>query len=324
MPFLNRGPAGDGWRLTSEVDLRQLAPREVKFWAKAYFRVLTEFRYADPRTLDPANGGAAPSGDLAVPAEVEKTDLASVPPFLWGVLSSYGSHTMPALLHDRLCNVAESQRPGGAGLRRWADKHFRRMLRDEARAGIATRWAMWAAVRLFSFIPLALVALAWIISGYAWLAWSVLGDAAPSWPAWSTLALTVLVLLLAVVRSVEEPRLRFTEGGSSDGSPRRFRALATASFLGAAVIAFLVAPLFAPVVVVTLAVRFTLLLVDFLLWLLVVPLRWLGGYPSVQEALTSPGDDGVAPSFSGFSPKGAAVSLVTEPRPVLGTVFPRP
>jgi hypothetical protein len=321
MPFLNRPSSGGPWALTSEVDLRQLAPEQVKFWAKAYFCVLAEFRYADPRTMDPSNGGPQPRPELAVPAR-DRTDLASVPPFLWGVLSSYGSHTMPALLHDRLCNVAKTQGRGGAGLRRWADKLFRRMLRDEARAGIATRWAMWAAVRLFSFVLLAVVALVWIVSSYGWLTWTVLGGSPPGWLGWSALASAALTVVLAVARSFEEPELRFTEG-EGDASPRRLTVLAAGSLLGAAVVAFLATPLFAPVVVVTLAVRFTLLLADFVLWLLVVPLTWLRGYPSVQEALTSPGDE-VAPSFTGFSPKGAVASVVTEPRPVLGTVFPRP
>lgn len=89
----------------------------------------------------PAHGGS------------ESTDLASVPPWLWGVIASFGRHTMPALVHDRLClEAAEFAEAGdreeAARLRWEADWLFRVGL-DEEEVPWAQRWVMWAAVRLF-------------------------------------------------------------------------------------------------------------------------------------------------------------------------------
>ncbi|MGY1815294.1 DUF1353 domain-containing protein [Blastococcus sp. SYSU D00820] len=312
MPFLQQDPDG-GWRETREVDLRQLAPVPVRFWARTEFRVLTGFRYAYPGR--PPARVRPPDAALEVRAG-DTTDLASVPPFLWGVLSSYGSHTMPALLHDRLCAVAERQELGGPALRRWADALFRRMLRDEARAGIATRWAMWSGIRLFSFPPLGVVALAWAAAVHGWWAWTAWAGPAPRWPAIAAVALTALTVLLAVVRAVEPP-LRF-DAAAGPAAPRSFRPPAAGSLLGAALVALPAVPLFAPVVAVTLAVRGLLLAADLLLRLLVVPLSGLAGAyrrarpaPDAGAGRVSRGDDVVQ-------------AVMDEPWPVAGTVFPRP
>jgi hypothetical protein len=88
------------------VDLQQTRPLK----RKITFKVLTDFGY----TIQPADSirrapnVAPPWWDLkSIDYFVAKgidTDLASVPPFLWGVIASYGHHTLPAILHDVLCD----------------------------------------------------------------------------------------------------------------------------------------------------------------------------------------------------------------------------
>ncbi len=92
-----------------------------------------------------------PPDPLDVVAAGSPTDLASIPPFLWGFIPSYGSHTMSAVLHDVQCDGAlrAPTRAHGAWLRRRADGLFRRTLREDAKVGGVTHWIMWAAVRLF-------------------------------------------------------------------------------------------------------------------------------------------------------------------------------
>lgn len=54
-----------------------------------------------------------------------QTDLASVPPFLWGFIASYGRQTAPALLHDRLSAEARRGDPATRiDRRRVADRLF--------------------------------------------------------------------------------------------------------------------------------------------------------------------------------------------------------
>ncbi|MEO6943323.1 MAG: DUF1353 domain-containing protein [Lacisediminihabitans sp.] len=54
-----------------------------------------------------------------------QTDLASVPPFLWGLVASYGRQTAPALLHDHLSDEARHGDPATRiARRRVADRLF--------------------------------------------------------------------------------------------------------------------------------------------------------------------------------------------------------
>src|SRR6185312_2248520 len=53
-----------------------------------------------------------PAHDPELPAVGDnQTDLASVPPFLWGLVASYGRQTAAALLHDHLSDVARHGDP---------------------------------------------------------------------------------------------------------------------------------------------------------------------------------------------------------------------
>lgn len=107
------------------------------------FRLQTAFRFVD--TVEPSLWTIhAHHGD-------EKTDLASSPPWLWGLTASYGKQLLPALLHDQRDAEATAtfQRDRGRGYdeRRQADLQFRRALTIQnvplLRAGM-----FWSAVTL--------------------------------------------------------------------------------------------------------------------------------------------------------------------------------
>lgn len=113
------------------------------------FRLLTDFTYTLPAAAAERIGNAAwftlPSGaglEVEVPAgptdpqnadsSAGITDLATVPPLLWGLVASYGQHTLAAILHDYLCRVADTfQDPEDWWKRRrTADEVFWQALRD--------------------------------------------------------------------------------------------------------------------------------------------------------------------------------------------------
>ncbi|MDQ1730055.1 MAG: hypothetical protein QOK10_214 [Pseudonocardiales bacterium] len=118
------------------------------------FRLLTPFTYMP---LD----GSAPVDVLAYDprTQVGVTDLASVPPLLWGLLPSYGRQLRAALLHDQLCAAADvlklEDRKQSYLDRRRADGLFLMAMRDpgdrspaeaSARVPWARSWIFWTAV----------------------------------------------------------------------------------------------------------------------------------------------------------------------------------
>jgi hypothetical protein len=112
------------------------------------FQLLTPFRYHHPDTgID--YDVPAQSGDAMLPGH--HTDLASVPSLLWGLCAPYGRQTLPALLHDHLCDDTIGQ-PKDEALRRRnvADAAFRVAL-DEQGVPAIRRWLMFVAVRMQAF-----------------------------------------------------------------------------------------------------------------------------------------------------------------------------
>lgn len=89
---------------------------------------------------DPADGSV-----VVVPPGT-RTDLASVPPFLWGLVASYGRQTLPAILHDHLSDLATDFRDA-----READARFQRALRERGVPDVRAA-AMWAAVGIASWV----------------------------------------------------------------------------------------------------------------------------------------------------------------------------
>src|SRR4029079_10454605 len=77
-----------------------------------------DFELRTPFAYQPSSGPA-----IEVPTHpnefAESTDLASVPPLLWGLLPSYGRQLRAALLHDHLCDTAKNYSE-----RRTADQMF--------------------------------------------------------------------------------------------------------------------------------------------------------------------------------------------------------
>ena len=90
-----------------------------------------------------------PAHDLGAPAvhPGNATDLASVPPFLWGLTSNSGRQTLPAILHDSLSVAADETPRSSLERRRRADDAFRIALME---AGVTDLRAgtMWSAVGL--------------------------------------------------------------------------------------------------------------------------------------------------------------------------------
>jgi len=106
--------------------------------------------------IDPRNGSRTdiPAHDLSRPATDphNSTDLASVPPFLWGLVASYGHQTLPAILHDALSDRADEAAPADRfAIRRAADDAFRVALHE---SGVTTLRAttMWAAVSIQRYL----------------------------------------------------------------------------------------------------------------------------------------------------------------------------
>ena len=76
------------------------------------------------------------------------TDIATSPRAVTAFVPRTGLYTGPAIVHDRLCEIAHGLWPDRPYVsRRDADGIFRRMLREE-RVPFPRRWTMWAAVRL--------------------------------------------------------------------------------------------------------------------------------------------------------------------------------
>lgn len=106
--------------------------------------------------IDPSDGARYPVArhdpDRPPTDPGNGTDLASVPPFLWGLVASYGRQTLPAILHDRLIGQIPAEAPPRERMRRRRelDAVFRRALLDAGVPGLRAR-TMWAAVRLQAY-----------------------------------------------------------------------------------------------------------------------------------------------------------------------------
>jgi Protein of unknown function (DUF1353) len=157
--------------------------------------------------------GVEPVRQVVVPPSTGgKTDLASVPSFMWWLIASYGNHTRAALLHDSLY-VDSGVAPVP---RKTADRLFLTALREpEQKTGVFRHWLMWAAVSAFGNmrrilgVLFALQVLAiWIlvIGGIAW-------EWGPSLSWWEILlALAALVVFLLVSGTGWRAGVDFTGG----------------------------------------------------------------------------------------------------------------
>ena len=273
MPFLDRsdGTPDERWFLKTEVGLRQLPRQPGALWGRGgrvRFSVLDDFGYVsalEPLGRDdgppPREFYTGPDPERLVNRE-DPTDLASVPSVMWGIVASYGDHTMPALMHDTLCVKADKAEPRSRGrrLRREADQLFRTMLKNDAGVGIGTRWLMWAAVRLFALkrvgIPAAVFAAtapAALLVRTDVLPSSLVPDWAPGWLLVVSIVAAALLLVAAVWASLED---------------NGFSAVALGGLVGATVIATFAVPPLAPALALTIVTLLAMRLFDFLLFCL--------------------------------------------------------
>ena len=123
---------------------------ELRSISRVDFELRTAFAY------QPAYGPA-----IEIPTHpnefANSTDLASVPPLLWGLLPSYGRQLRAALLHDRLCDLVNQEPDARKAyrVRRAADDLFREAMRDRGdgspedmakRVGWFRGWLFWTGV----------------------------------------------------------------------------------------------------------------------------------------------------------------------------------
>jgi len=103
------------------------------------------------------------SGHMIEVHKLFETDGASVPRIFWALLPTWGKYSRAAVVHDYLYNeLREGTEPHPeAPTRQRADAIFLEAM-AVCGVGLLTRWAMWAAVRLFGFLALqAARAVAW-------------------------------------------------------------------------------------------------------------------------------------------------------------------
>lgn len=159
----------------------------------ASFELRAAIVYLDPvsgrRYRAPARGeGPDPHG---------VSDLASVPPPLWGFIASYGRQSAPALVHDARSRVADElgDRRAALAQRREDDLVFRRALREQG-VPLLRAWLMWAWVsadreRTFGGAAGRLLVAQAVLGGLVLLAASALalwpGLAHPAWIALAAL-----------------------------------------------------------------------------------------------------------------------------------------
>ena len=132
------------------------------------------------------------------PRQDNPTDLASVPKFLRWFESSYGRHTLAAILHDELIVTAAN----GGELRSdtLADRFFREMLRA---AGVQwlKRWIMWAAVALRTRWAAGgwrrLSVLVWLVLALGGIA-SFVAAVGTLWPGWDPPIATPVLWVVAL------------------------------------------------------------------------------------------------------------------------------
>ncbi|MCB0891558.1 MAG: DUF1353 domain-containing protein [Propionibacteriaceae bacterium] len=208
MPYVL--PAGSN-PATTAVQLRLDTPR--------LFSLMTPFWYAPERPLPAGLDAALPATAPDPPDDSARwlkvgderrpplTDLASVPGVLWGLIASYGRHTLAVLVHDRLSAYADEGAEGERFVRQTAaDEVFFQALRDPGRPDFRAPWfrslVLWAGVSAArywrfnrpGFVALAGATLGLWLAGW-WLAQSIAGPAQP-------LAAAVLLVVSLVVLGV--------------------------------------------------------------------------------------------------------------------------
>lgn len=133
------------------------------------------------------------------PSTENPTDLASIPRYMRWFESSYGAHTLAAIIHDNL--IVDQPNNGALHSDTLSDRFFREMMKT---AGVPwlKRWIIWAAVALRSRWAAGgtrrFSVLVWIILATAGIASFVWGAGAALFD-WSSPADAWLLLLIALL-----------------------------------------------------------------------------------------------------------------------------
>ena len=130
-----------------QIDAKQfIVTRRFRFSDGAVQTMLVDRLTRDGKSPDDALRAVEDARTFS-PTEENPTDLASIPPFMRWFVSSYGPHTLAAIIHDNL--IVDEPNSGPLGSDTLSDRFFREMMRC---AGVPylRRWIMWAAVAMRS------------------------------------------------------------------------------------------------------------------------------------------------------------------------------
>jgi len=132
----------DGKRL-DRIQLVQRAP--------GTFQLAEPFSYLEPGRPE-SERITIRAHDQSQPAKgANASDLASIPPFLWGLISNHGRHTASALMHDQLWwECLDPDRSAWIARRREADRVFRVSLREGNSSAVRTA-ILWSSVSIERF-----------------------------------------------------------------------------------------------------------------------------------------------------------------------------
>jgi hypothetical protein len=130
-----------------QIDKKQFwVTKPFRFSEESVVRMLTERLIRDGMGPDEARD-AVDDARTFTPTEENPTDLASIPRYMRWFESSYGAHTLAAIIHDDL--IVDKPNGGPLGSDTLSDRFFREMMKA---AGVPwlKRWIMWSAVALRS------------------------------------------------------------------------------------------------------------------------------------------------------------------------------
>lgn len=182
-----------------QIDRNQFhVTKPFRFTESTVETMLVDRLVRDGRTQEEARSAVEDARAFA-PRTENPTDLASIPRYMRWFESSYGVHTLAAIIHDDL--IVDKPNDGPLRSDTLSDAFFREMMRS---AGVPwlKRWIMWAAVALRS---------RWAVGGtrrasvVTWLVLSVVGIGSLGWAAgsavfdWSRPASTLLLLAVGLL-----------------------------------------------------------------------------------------------------------------------------
>ncbi len=130
-----------------QIDKKQFAAtRPFRFSDERVVKLLTDRLIRDGYSADDARA-AVDDARTFTPSTENPTDLASIPRYMRWFESSYGLHTLAAIIHDDL--IVKEPNKGPLHSDTLSDRFFREMMRS---AGVRwlKRWIMWSAVALRS------------------------------------------------------------------------------------------------------------------------------------------------------------------------------